>query len=104
MPHINRIQHRIDDIDGPMDEAILALKHRQDRSATADSLKRERLCPLFGDADSLQCSRRFDGVDCSTARCARPRQLPAILSNRWLRPHTLLLSNNKTPMKGPYYC
>jgi len=90
MPHINRIQHRIDDIDGPMDEAILALKHRQDRSATADSLKRERLCPLFGDADSLQCNRGFyrsrmrhGGLALALpARCARPRQLPAILSNR----------------------
>src|SRR5450631_3191213 len=48
-----------DDVDGPMDGAIVALQQRQDHRATTDSLQRNRLGPRLGDADSLHCSRCF---------------------------------------------
>jgi hypothetical protein len=39
------------------------------------------------------------------ARCARPKSLPAILSNQWVRPHTLLRPIKKGPQGGPlFYC
>src|SRR5450759_2541805 len=46
-----------DDVDGPMDEVILALQHRLQHSAAANSLERDRFCPLLGDGGSLQCIR-----------------------------------------------
>src|SRR5271166_3663638 len=48
-------------IDGPMNEVILALEHRLQYGAAANRLQSDRLCPLAADARRLQRGRRDDG-------------------------------------------